>query len=201
LTEEQRTRIFGGLPSQSQPKATRTQEEQADAEVAAFLKTFEGAASNKPQPTSSSEPITQAHPTEPTPAEKPDDHDRILPDGTLNIHPSAIYPRTMSCRETFDNAFYCHSLGGKFNDVYRYGHLKDCSEQWGAFWFCMRINTLPDRDKQRMVRDYYAARDERRRKEFGSSEDVWEIREKAVTSAFGRDPDADEEAHGVQVSE
>jgi len=130
------------------------------------------------------------------------DYDRIRPDGTLNIHPSAIYPRTMNCRQAFDQAFYCQSLGGKFNDIYRFGHLKDCNEQWGAFWFCMRHRTLSAKDREPQIRDYYEERDERRRREFGSSEDVWEIREKPVERAFWKDPDADEDdGRGVQVNE
>lgn len=65
----------------------------------------------------------------------------------------------------------------------------------------MRYRTLPDKDKEGPIRDFYAARDERRRKEFGSSESVWEIREKAVERAFWKDPDADEDGHEVQIRE
>ena len=103
----------------------------------------------------------------------------------------------MSCRQAFDQAFYCQSLGGKFNDIYRYGHLKDCSEQWGAFWFCMRTRTLPDQDKEGMIAEFYADRDERRRKEVGNSESVWELREKAVEKAFWKDPNVEEETGGM----
>jgi hypothetical protein len=42
-------------------------------------------------------------------------------DAPLDISPEALYPRQMSCRQAFDQAFYCQSLGGKFNDIYRYG--------------------------------------------------------------------------------
>ena len=100
----------------------------------------------------------------------------------------------MSCREAFDQAFYCQSLGGKFNDIYRFGHLKDCSDQWAAFWFCMRVRTLPERDKEGLVRDYYAKRDDKRLKELkGGSESVWEMRTTMVQEAFGRSHDEEEE--------
>lgn len=198
LTEEQRTRIFG--QPNAQPTDGGSREEKADAELDAFLKSF-GAADTTPSAPStvtSPDPQTPSHaaPEQTTP---PPTYDRFLPDGSVNIHPTAIYPRTMSCRQAFDQAFYCQSAGGKFNDIYRYGYLKDCSEQWGAFWFCMRTRTLPDKDKEGMVSDYYAERDARRRKEFGSSEDVWELREKAVERAFWRDPNDLDDVDGREV--
>ena len=47
--------------------------------------------------------------------------------------------------------------------------------------------------------EHYKDRDERKRKVFGSSEDVWEVRTKAVQSAFQRDPD--DEDGGLVVEE
>ncbi|KAK5730249.1 hypothetical protein LTR15_000183 [Elasticomyces elasticus] len=190
LSESQRQRIFGRSPV-SQSTSTQAK---ADADLEAFLKSFEPGASSTP----TSNDSTVAKPAEPEPEyEAPS---RLNPDGTLNIHPSALYPATMSCRQAFDQAFYCQSLGGKFNDIYRFGHLKDCSEQWGAFWFCMRTRTLPERDKEGMIREFYRARDEKRKVvNGGDSEDVWELRTRAVERAFGRDPDAEE--GGVAVPE
>lgn len=122
--------------------------------------------------------------------EAPTNHDRILPDGSINISPMALYPRSMSCRQAFDQAFYCQSLGGKFNDIYRFGKLQSCSEQWGAFWFCMRTKSLSKEEKETQIRGYYAAREDRMKKEGGNSENVWEIRTKPVERAFWKDPDA-----------
>ncbi|KAK4550847.1 hypothetical protein LTR36_000427 [Oleoguttula mirabilis] len=198
LTDEQRTRIFGQLGARSSSNASR--EEKADAELDAFLQSFAAPDSTASAPSTVTSPDGQA-PNHAPPQQTRPAYDRLLPDGSINIHPTATYPRAMSCRQAFDQAFYCQSLGGKFNDIYRYGHLKDCSEQWGAFWFCMRARQLPDKDKEPMISDYYAERDERRRKEFGNSENIWELREKAVERAFWRDPDADEEGHDVQVRE
>lgn len=184
-------RIFGRPgPAATQPQ---TQEEKADAELEAFIKSFSAEAVD---------PKTSTDPTQPQTKEpEPEEPSRIFPDGSLDISPDAIYPRTMSCRQQFDQAFYCQSLGGKFNDIYRYGHLQSCSEQWGAFWFCMRTRTLPERQKAEAIKSFYKDRDEKRKKEWGSSEDVWEIRKVAVDKAFWRDPDKDDDERGVTVKE
>ncbi|KAH7083304.1 hypothetical protein BKA63DRAFT_461608 [Paraphoma chrysanthemicola] len=97
-------------------------------------------------------------------------------------------PRTMSCRAAFDSAFYCSSLGGHFNDIYRYGQLRSCSEHWNDFWFCMRVrNSYSPRDtKERMVQERYREKEERLRSG-PSSEDVWRVRGEGeeVVGAFG----------------
>jgi hypothetical protein len=94
----------------------------------------------------------------------------------------------MSCRAAFDSAFYCSSLGGHFNDIYRYGQLRSCSEHWNDFWFCMRVkNSYSPRElKERMVQDRYREKEERLRKG-PSSEDVWKVRGdgEEVVGAFG----------------
>ena len=187
LSDEQRMRIFGSQSAQPSSKPSR--EEKADAELESFLQAFSTSDPSRFSPTS------EAPTPDGTPQQKPPlaPHERLLADGTVNIHPIAIYPRQMSCRQAFDQAFYCQSLGGKFNDIYRFGHLRDCSEQWGAFWFCMRTRTLPDQDKQGMIAEYYAGRDEKRRREVGNSESVWDLREKAVVKAFWKDPDVEDD--------
>lgn len=191
MTEEQRQRIFG-RPAALQ-ESDQSRDVDADKELEAFLNSLSASDDPKAKSSGTTLPNTTPQPEERT------DHDRILPYGTLNISPAATYPRTMSCRQAFDQAFYCQSLGGKFNDIYRYGALQSCSEQWGAFWFCMRTKSLSEKERGRQIADYYAAREERKRKEFGSSEDVWEIRTRAVEKAFGKDPDAEDEVVGVAV--
>lgn len=63
----------------------------------------------------------------------------------------------------------------------------------------MRTRTLPEGEKEEEIRRYYQERDERRVKERGgSSEDVWELRTRAVDRAFWRDPDDDTD-EGIQV--
>ncbi|OQN99920.1 hypothetical protein B0A48_14125 [Cryoendolithus antarcticus] len=192
LTEEQRQRIFGRGAQQSSPSSEFVAR---DPEVDAFLREFgvdpsasatdgtaHGGLHPQTTPAAPSAPLTDTTGR------------RVNPDGTLDISPAALYPRTMSCRTAFDAAFYCQSAGGKFNDIYRYGSLQPCSEHWGAFWFCMRIRTYKESDKQELIADYYRKREERRKEKFGSSENVWEIRMKGVDTAFGEKYD---EAEGI----
>ncbi|KAI0996903.1 hypothetical protein K3495_g11280 [Podosphaera aphanis] len=100
-----------------------------------------------------------------------------------------LLPTTMSCRDAFDSAFYCNSLGGAFMHLYRYGTVRSCSEHWDKFWFCMRTRTYGDAARQAAIQDYY--RDVERRK-YGrpgaSSEDIWESRDGLVDkgTAFRR---------------
>ena len=63
----------------------------------------------------------------------------------------------------------------------------------------MRTKSYSPAEKERQISEHYKDRDERKRKEFGSSEDVWEVRTKAVERAFQRDPDEDgEDGHLVR---
>lgn len=162
-------------------------EDNPDRELQSFLASFES-----PRQTSRAQHETITAPSEPypTPTLSLRSNESAQPQSDeLDISPQAMYPRTMSCRQAFDQAFYCQSLGGKFNDLYRYGALQSCSEQWEAFWFCMRVKSQGDDEKQRAIAEYYRAREEKKKKEKGSSEDVWEIRMTPVKKAFWRDPD------------
>lgn len=201
LTDEQHQRIFG-RPRQDFGSSKNARDQQADAELNAFLK--EIGAAPEPIVASTATPTadgvaTPSESTPPTPASVDPSGRRIHPDGSLDITPEALYPRSMSCRQAFDQAFYCQSLGGKFNDIYRYGHLNSCSEQWGAFWFCMRVRGYADADKQEVIKEFYKDRDAKRKQEFGNSEDVWDIRTKGVERAFWKDPNA--EGKDVAVKE
>ncbi|KAL9024377.1 MAG: hypothetical protein Q9196_006564 [Gyalolechia fulgens] len=111
------------------------------------------------------------------------------------ITPSSIYPTEMSCRSAFDSAFYCQSLGGQFNNIYRYGTFRDCGEQWKQFWFCVRTNKgfLGDEERASRIRDHYKLR-EMKYRVGTSSEDVWKPRTRMVESAFDGDLEADERA-------
>ncbi|KAI1499807.1 hypothetical protein F5X99DRAFT_388656 [Biscogniauxia marginata] len=89
----------------------------------------------------------------------------------------SLLPTSMSCRQSFDLAFHCNSLGGQWASVYRSGAVRSCSHHWDDFWFCMRARAYSGRVKEDAVRDYY------RRKEVAkygpgrpSSTDVWEAR-------------------------
>lgn len=63
----------------------------------------------------------------------------------------------------------------------------------------MRTRTLPEREKEEAIKEFYRSRDERRREELGSSEDVWPIRRVAVKRAFWKDPDEDVQGGGEVV--
>ncbi|KAJ5050627.1 uncharacterized protein L3040_002503 [Drepanopeziza brunnea f. sp. 'multigermtubi'] len=96
---------------------------------------------------------------------------------------SQLLPTTMSCRAAFDQAFYCNSFGGRWNDLYRYGTLRSCSDDWGDFWFCMRTRTYPRDQKAAAIKEHYRERERLKyAKELGreSSEDVWRSRERKV---------------------
>jgi hypothetical protein len=89
----------------------------------------------------------------------------------------------MSCRTAFDEAFYCNSFGGKFNDLYRYGGLESCSAHWNKFWFCMRTRTWSENEKKEAIREYYRKVETAKYGWSGkglSSENVWRSRERKV---------------------
>ncbi|KAM4060015.1 hypothetical protein HRG_002366 [Hirsutella rhossiliensis] len=94
----------------------------------------------------------------------------------------SLLPTEMSCRQAFDLAWACNSMGGQFNSVYRYGSMRSCSEHWDDFWFCMRTKSYTGELKESMIRQHY------RNKEYAkygpqkpSSEDIWESRTQKVS--------------------
>ncbi|KAJ4359760.1 uncharacterized protein N0V89_000316 [Didymosphaeria variabile] len=84
-------------------------------------------------------------------------------------------PTTMSCRAAFDAAFYCSSLGGHFNDIYRYGHLRSCSEHWADWRFCMSLTGASSEGRANAIRERYREKDAKVKKA-PNSEDVWKRR-------------------------
>lgn len=164
------------LPSQSTPsKPAPTRAELEEAELQSFLKDID---LNVTKPESSTKykrsSTTSSSPS--TPASALNDPNAPLAEQLL--------PTTMSCRQAFDTAFYCNSLGGRFNDVYRYGTIKSCSGEWSDFWFCMRTRTQSSPSKELAIREHYRRKEELRYGRGGekreSSEDVWQSRESKV---------------------
>ncbi|KAF1977349.1 hypothetical protein BU23DRAFT_294521 [Bimuria novae-zelandiae CBS 107.79] len=84
-------------------------------------------------------------------------------------------PTTMSCRAAFDAAFYCSSLGGHFNDIYRYGHLRSCSEHWADWRFCMSLTGASREGRANVIRERYREKEAKTMKQ-PNSEDVWRRR-------------------------
>ncbi|KAI9747856.1 MAG: hypothetical protein M1815_003833 [Lichina confinis] len=175
-------------------KANRklSREEQANLELRAMLSSM--------KPESSAEIPTSAAPASlsTTPTSRPDARTAIESTRrhtagdsgsrpSPDISPESLFPSEMSCREAFDSAFYCQSPGGQFINVYRYGTLKDCSEHWGAFWFCMRNKSYKDAERRRRVRSHYHQR-AAKYKTGPSSEDIWEARTEPLEGAFQQVP-------------
>lgn len=84
----------------------------------------------------------------------------------------------MDCEQAFNQAFYCQSLGGQWNNIYRYGAVRPCSENWDDFWFCMRVKGYSEGTvKDDMIREHYR---KKHLSKYGSgkpnSEDVWKER-------------------------
>ncbi|KAG9820961.1 hypothetical protein KCU68_g17162, partial [Aureobasidium melanogenum] len=194
-------------PTQSPPPVSTTQREapkkaSPDSDFEALFASFEKPSSTTtiptnpaPQPAATTSkiqhvtPAPKETPTHYVPSPSGSIEQQSESDAPVDISPDALYPRQMSCRQAFDQAFYCQSLGGKFNDIYRYGELRSCSDNWNAFWFCMRIKTLPDREREERIKEFYKARDEQNKAERGSSEKIWDLRTEPVKKAFWRDPD------------
>ncbi len=87
----------------------------------------------------------------------------------------------MTCRQAFDFAWGCQSVAGQWNSVYRYGTVRDCSELWSDFWFCMRTRSYGPELRAEAVREHYR---QKQLQKYGpgmpSSEDVWASRETKV---------------------
>jgi hypothetical protein len=91
----------------------------------------------------------------------------------------------MRCRDAFDAAFYCNSFGGQFNNLYRYGTVRSCSENWNDFWFCMRARSYGKTEREAAIKERYREKERirygSREGEVGtSSEDVWRSRDRKM---------------------
>ncbi|KAH7197161.1 uncharacterized protein B0J16DRAFT_313488 [Fusarium flagelliforme] len=164
------------------PSSNSNSNRNTDPEIQKFLELFE-AEKSKPTPTqdeqeqSSSSPLSwlalkkSPRSTTPTPSDIP-------PRDALS---EALLPTEMSCRQAFDQAWGCNSMGGQFTAVYRYGEMRSCSEHWDDFWFCMRAKGYSTEQRERAVREHYRAKEFTK---YGpgkpSSEDVWESRGEKV---------------------
>ncbi|KAF2009221.1 hypothetical protein BU24DRAFT_428762 [Aaosphaeria arxii CBS 175.79] len=106
------------------------------------------------------------------------------------------YPTKMSCTAAFDAAFYCSSLGGHFNDIYRYGELRSCSDHWRDWRFCMGLNVYGKARQEEMIANHYKEKEDKVRGK-PNSEDIWDRRgdDERIERPFGR---AEEEARRVE---
>ncbi|KAK2795431.1 hypothetical protein FQN52_005197 [Onygenales sp. PD_12] len=169
------------LPAHLRPVS---RDELAEAELQTFLKGLRDGSSNS-QSSSRHTPTTQtqqsnSQPSEPSPTSS---HSQST---NQDILPESLYPTTMSCRSAFDMVWFCQSLGGQWVNVYRYGEMRSCSEQWNDFWFCMRTKSYPEEEKGKMIADHYRKKAVKY-KTGASSEDIWDVRTEPVKDAFQGD--------------
>jgi len=160
-------------PPPQPPSKSLSRDELADQELQSFLREL-----NASEPQSTSKPFTRR--PKPASSSTPTSDQNAPSDEPLS---EQLLPTTMSCRTAFDQAFYCNSLGGRFNDLYRYGTLRSCSDDWGDFWFCMRTRGFGGKSKEDAIKEHYRQKERSKyAKDLGkeSSEDVWKTREVMV---------------------
>ncbi|KAI0436876.1 hypothetical protein F4803DRAFT_540752 [Xylaria telfairii] len=112
-----------------------------------------------------------------SPSTIPSETEAQAPPTRLDPLSESLLPTTMSCRQAFDHAYHCNSLGGQWTAVYRSGTVRSCSEQWDDFWFCMRTRAYSGTVKEDAIKDYYRQKE---LKKYGpglpNSTDIWEPR-------------------------
>ncbi|KAI1381561.1 hypothetical protein F4677DRAFT_403436 [Hypoxylon crocopeplum] len=205
-------------PNKPTPAAKQAESDYGDPEIAKFFAQIQaelGGSSSKPtsEPEKKTTTSTPEAPSKPSSSSswsiwgsskppQPDPSSALLRSTTspnpetwtperLDPITESLLPSTMSCRQAFDMAYHCNSLGGQWTAVYRSGELRSCSEPWDDFWFCMRTRTYSSAQKEEAVRAHY------RKKEYAkyhapgrpSSADIWDPRTEKVEpgSAF-REP-------------
>ncbi|KJZ75098.1 hypothetical protein HIM_05584 [Hirsutella minnesotensis 3608] len=177
------------VPAQSQTSSTQdpSSSETVDPEIQKFLDFFKDDAPNKAAgPSTPAAPASEKDPSSSSSrsaiaswlslkasASKTAD----APTPHLDPFVESMLPTEMSCQQAFDYAWSCNGMGGQLRSVYRYGSMRDCSQYWDDFWFCMRTKSYTGELKENMIREHY------RKKEYQkygpgkpSSEDVWESR-------------------------
>lgn len=164
----------------SQPKPPQSAE---DAELQKFMDFF------KAEEAAAASQNRQGQKHEPKPSPLPEWLTKMITpkDNPLMKEPDAprrdplsesLLPTDMSCRQAFDMAWGCNSVGGQWNAVYRYGEMRSCSEKWDDFWFCMRNKSSSGPVKDDLMRAHYRNKEHNKYYAPGkpSSEDVWEAR-------------------------
>ncbi|KAJ1338263.1 DUF3128 domain-containing protein [Microdochium nivale] len=142
-----------------------------------------GSSSSNTAEQGTAQPFTSSQPTTATAAPpSQQDQQQLAVPARLDPISESLLPTTMSCRQAFDTAFHCNSLGGQWTSVYRAGTVRSCSEHWDNFWFCMRARAYTGEVKDEAIRDYYRQRE--LVKYYGqdkpNSTEVWEARTEKV---------------------
>ncbi|KAK4074986.1 uncharacterized protein Triagg1_4650 [Trichoderma aggressivum f. europaeum] len=172
-------------PPSSTPTSSQTPNEPVDPEIQKLLDLF-SKSEDAPKPSSSSSSSTSSSQSPSIISSwlssKLSSAPESPPVPLLDPVSESLLPTDMSCRQAFDLAWSCNSLGGQWNAVYRHGEMRSCGHLWDDFWFCMRTKSYSGPLKENAVREHY------RRKEYEkyyapgsrSSEDVWQAREQKV---------------------
>lgn len=107
----------------------------------------------------------------------------IIPDSQ-----DSLYMSTMSCWQCWDLAYYCSSMGGQMNNVYRFGGLRSCNDAWAQWRFCMRTKAMSEDTRRAKIREWNQMR-EAKYKVSRSSEDIWNVRTEPVENPYGKGTD------------
>ncbi|KAG5998320.1 hypothetical protein E4U52_000655 [Claviceps spartinae] len=185
-------------PSLEAPAAPTTQQastpnDSADKQLQEFLQLIHTAGDESSKPISPPPPTNPSEDTKPSVlswlSQKAKAATNNKPDEAPILDPlsESLFPTEMDCAQTFELAWSCSSLGGQFLSMYRHGNMRECSENWDDFWFCMRTRAYSGTVKADLIKQHY--RNKAYRKYGGdkpSSEDVWERRTEKVPlgSAF-----------------
>ncbi|KAK4195231.1 hypothetical protein QBC40DRAFT_289377 [Triangularia verruculosa] len=185
--------IPGTSPSsiaQPSPSSLGEKKPSTDDEVSKFLREIQAAAnpSSQPAPPQAPEPEPDAAkaswlpswlsaPAPETPPPPPKDK---RSEASIAMS-EALLPTTMSCQDAFDYAWHCHTPGSQVNSVYRYGGVRQCTELWDDFWFCMRTKSWEPQLRAEAIKDHFRKKEAAK---YGhgqpSSEDIWESRDGKV---------------------
>ncbi|KAI2611483.1 uncharacterized protein GGS25DRAFT_198205 [Hypoxylon fragiforme] len=190
------TKEEGNKPTQP-PKPKQADSDYGDPELAKFIaqiqEEFGGGgnssnSSSKPSQPSSTTTTTTTSFSSSNPPPTTTTTPQSQPPSHLDPISESLLPTSMSCREAFDAAYHCNSLGGQWLSLYRAGGMRSCSEKWDDFWFCMRARAYSGPQKTEAIRAHYRAREWAKYHAPGkpSSTDIWEAREELVEpgSAF-----------------
>lgn len=112
------------------------------------------------------------------------DEDPARKEATPQNFQDTLYPTTMSCREAFDELYFCYSLGGQFKNLYRYGTYRQCEDKSSDFWFCMKTKMYGPNTKKEMIVKYHREKEAEKYKRGPSSEDVWKVRTEPLEGQF-----------------
>lgn len=73
-------------------------------------------------------------------------------------------------------------------NIYRYGGISYCDGRFAKLRFCLQLKGIWDEEeKAKRVARYYMQRLAEKKKEVGSSEDVWSVRTVPVSNPFTED--------------